>query len=80
MINDRLGVLDLEAAGGVGAGRWINMESRPLCCHSSGRSYWRRKVTTPLRGGGWGVRLPSLRCHQEGGEQQDATGLGESPS
>ena len=24
-----VGVLDLEAAGGVGAGRWINMESRP---------------------------------------------------
>ena len=43
VINDRSGVLDLEAAGVWGAGRWINMESRPLCCHSSGRSYWRRK-------------------------------------
>ena len=43
VINDRSGVLDLEAAGGVGAGRWIKMESRPLCCHSSDRSYWRRK-------------------------------------
>ena len=43
VVNDRSGVLDLEAAGGVGAGRWINMESRPLCCHSSGRYYWRRK-------------------------------------
>ena len=43
VINDRSGVLDLEAAGGVGAGRWIKMESRLLCCHSSDRSYWRRK-------------------------------------
>ena len=44
VINDQSGVLDLEAAGGVGrledGSRWIN---RPLCCHSSGRSYWRRK-------------------------------------
>ena len=43
VIEDRAGVLDLEAAGVWGAGRWINMEFRPLCCHSSGRSYWRRK-------------------------------------
>ena len=43
VINDRSGVLDLEAVGGVEAGRWIKMESRPLCCHSSDRSYWRRK-------------------------------------
>ena len=43
VIEDRAGDLDLQAAGGVGVGRWVNMESRPLCCHSSGRSYWKRK-------------------------------------
>ena len=39
VINDRSGILDLESAGKP-QGVW---ESRPLCCHSSGRSYWRRK-------------------------------------
>ena len=41
VINDRSGVLDLEAAGVWGTGRWINMESRPLCCHLNDKSYWR---------------------------------------
>ena len=43
VINDRSGGLDLEAAGSVGAGRWIKTESGSLC-----RSYWRGNH----RGGG----------------------------
>ena len=38
LIDDRTGVMDLEAAGGTGAGRWSDMDPRLLCCHSSGRS------------------------------------------
>ena len=47
VVDDRMWGLDLEATGGVGVGLWSNMEriveQRPLCCHSSGRSYrrWR---------------------------------------
>ena len=43
VVNDQTGVLDLEATGGVGVGMWSNMELRPLCCHSSGRSNRRRR-------------------------------------
>ena len=43
VINDRSGVLDLEAAGSVG-GRKMNQHGIPaLCCYSSGRYYWRRR-------------------------------------
>ena len=38
LIDDHTGVMDLEAAGGTGAGRWSNMDPRLLCCHLSGRS------------------------------------------
>ena len=41
VINDRSGGLDLEAAGGVGAGIWIKTESGPRCCLSNDRSYWK---------------------------------------
>ena len=43
VVNDRTGVLNLEATGGMGVGMRSNIELRALCCHSSGRSYrrWR---------------------------------------
>ena len=41
VINNRSGDLDLEATGVWGAGRWIQMESGPLCCLSNDRSYWK---------------------------------------
>ena len=43
VVDDRTGVLDLEATGAWGVGMWSNMEIRTLCYHSSGRSYRRRR-------------------------------------
>ena len=43
VVDDRTEVLDLEATGAVGVGMWSNMEIWPLCCHSSGRYYRRRR-------------------------------------
>ena len=41
VIDDRSGFLDLEATGGMGAGRWNKPESGALCCRSNDRSYWK---------------------------------------
>ena len=60
VIDDRLGVLDLEAAGGVG-GRKVEQHGIPAPLLPLERQILlEEEVTTPPWGGG-GVRLPSLR-------------------
>ena len=65
VIEDRAGVLDLEAAGGV-RGRKVDQHGIQAPLLSLERQILlEEEVTTPPRGGG-GVRPPRLRCRQEG--------------
>ena len=66
VIDDRSGVLDLEAAGGVG-GRKVNQNGiqAPLLPLER-QILLEEEVTTPPRGGG-GVRPLSLRVYHRGG-------------
>ena len=72
MVNDRTGVLDLEATGGVG-GRNVEQHGTPAPQLPLERPILQEaEVTTPRGGGAHGpgaVRLPSLKFRPEGHEQ-----------